>query len=161
MSEAVRRYPPEMVEFTRQLVAVPSENPPGNHYAEAVKVLSRHLEQLGFEPQIQGDCVLSFLGEGDRTLFFRGHYGVVPAQSPTQFEPFISGDNLFERGSSDMKSGLAAMIYAAKAVRESGASLNGRIGPVLVPDEETAGPMVSAQARTWVFPGPRFFKVSL
>lgn len=39
-----------------------------------------------------------------------------------------------------MKSGLAAMTYAAKAVRDSGAKLNGRIGLVFVPDEETAGP---------------------
>jgi len=129
-----------MVEFTRKLVAVPSENPPGDHYAEAVNVISRHLEQLGFQPQIQGDCVLSFVGEGDRTLYFSGHYDVVPAESRTQFEPLISGNNLFGRGSSDMKSGLAAMTYAAKAVRASGVRLNGRIGLVFVPDEETAGP---------------------
>jgi len=129
-----------MVEFTRKLVTVPSENPPGDHYAEAVNVISRHLEQLGFQPQIQGDCVLSFVGEGDRTLYFSGHYDVVPAESRTQFEPLISGNNLFGRGSSDMKSGLAAMIYAAKAVRASGVRLNGRIGLVFVPDEETAGP---------------------
>ena len=38
-----------------------------------------------------------------------------------------------------MKSGLAAMIYAAKAVRDSGTKLNGQIGLVFVPDEETAG----------------------
>lgn len=38
-----------------------------------------------------------------------------------------------------MKGGLAAMIYAAKAVRDSGAKLNGQIGLVFVPDEETAG----------------------
>ena len=139
-TEAVRRYLPEMVEFTRQLVAVPSENPPGNHYAEAVDLISRHLQRLGFEPQIQSDCVLSFVGEGDRTLYFSGHYDVVPAGSRTQFEPLLSGKNLFGRGSSDMKSGLAAMIYAAQAVRESGTRLNGRIGLVFVPDEETAGP---------------------
>jgi acetylornithine deacetylase/succinyl-diaminopimelate desuccinylase family protein len=129
-----------MVEFTRQLVAVPSENPPGSHYAEAVDLISRHLEQLAFQPQIQGDCVLSFVGEGDRTLYFSGHYDVVPAQNRAQFEPLISGNNLFGRGSSDMKSGLAAMIYAAKSVRASGTRLNGRIGLVFVPDEETAGP---------------------
>ena len=129
-TEAVRRYLPEMVEFTRQLVAVPSENPPGNHYAEAVDLISRHLQRLGFEPQIQSDCVLSFVGEGDRTLYFSGHYDVVPAGSRTQFEPLISGNNLFGRGSSDMKSGLAAMIYAAKAVGDSGVRLNGRIGLV-------------------------------
>src|SRR5258708_37941473 len=39
-----------------------------------------------------------------------------------------------------MKSGLAAMIHAAIAARDEGLLNTGRIGIVLVPDEETAGP---------------------
>jgi acetylornithine deacetylase/succinyl-diaminopimelate desuccinylase-like protein len=39
-----------------------------------------------------------------------------------------------------MKSGLAAMIYATLALRETGGLRDGRIGLVFVPDEETAGP---------------------
>src|SRR5438034_2695829 len=39
-----------------------------------------------------------------------------------------------------MKSGLAAMIHAAAAARDEGLVNTGRIGIVLVPDEETAGP---------------------
>ena len=39
-----------------------------------------------------------------------------------------------------MKSGLAAMIHAAAAARDEGLLNTGRIGIVLVPDEETAGP---------------------
>ena len=130
-----------MVELTQRLVAIPTENPPGNCYAQAVDVICRQLEELGFaDTRLVGDCVLSFAGQGERTLYFSGHYDVVPAQSRAQFEPRMRGANLFGRGSSDMKSGLAAMIFAAKAVRESGARLNGRIGLVFVPDEETAGP---------------------
>ena len=56
-----------------------------------------------------------------------------------QFRPHVEGANLFGRGSSDMKSGLAAMIHAAAAVRDEGLLRNGRIGIVVVPDEETAG----------------------
>jgi succinyl-diaminopimelate desuccinylase len=139
--QAIAKYREAMLELTRQLVAIPTENPPGNHYGEAVDLLSGHLRQLGFEDtRVLGDCVLSFVGEGERTLYFSGHYDVVPAQSPAQFQPFVKGPNLFGRGSSDMKSGLAAMIYAAKSIRDSGARLNGRIGLVFVPDEETAGP---------------------
>jgi acetylornithine deacetylase/succinyl-diaminopimelate desuccinylase family protein len=130
----------QMLALTRQLVGVPSENPPGSCYRECVELLSRHLADLGFEPQIAGDCLLCFFGEGKRTLYFSGHYDVVPAQNQGQFEPVIKGGNLFGRGSSDMKSGLAAMIYAAKTVRDSGVEMDGRIGLVFVPDEETAGP---------------------
>jgi acetylornithine deacetylase/succinyl-diaminopimelate desuccinylase-like protein len=52
----------------------------------------------------------------------------------------MHGKTIVGRGSSDMKSGLAAMIHATRAVRDLGALGSGRIGLVLVPDEETAGP---------------------
>lgn len=128
-----------MVDFARRLIAIPTENPPGNHYAEAVALIRGHLDELGFEAtKLFGDCILSFIGEGNRTLYFSGHYDVVPAQNHAQFDPVIKGGNLFGRGSSDMKAALAAMIYAAKALRDT-TSLNGRVGLVFVPDEETAG----------------------
>jgi succinyl-diaminopimelate desuccinylase len=139
--ETIRSHRGAMIALTRELVAIPSENPPGNCYAETVKLLTLRLRELGFtDTRIEGDCVLSFAGEGERTLYFSGHYDVVPAQSPSQFEPELKGANLFGRGSSDMKSGLAAMIYAALALRQTSALQGGRIGLVFVPDEETAGP---------------------
>lgn len=138
---AVENYREEMAVFTEQLVSIATENPPGNRYAEAVEFLRGRLAQLGFEDaRVEGDCVLSFVGEGPRTLYFSGHYDVVPAQSAEQFQPVRKGANLFGRGSSDMKSGLAAMTYAAKALRDAHAPLKGRIGLAFVPDEETAGP---------------------
>jgi succinyl-diaminopimelate desuccinylase len=138
---AIEEHREAMVEWTAQLIAIPTENPPGNCYRKAVQLIHRHLQKLGFEDtQVVGDCVLAFTGEGENTLYFSGHYDVVPAQSRSQFEPITNDKNLFGRGSSDMKSGLAAMTYAAKALRDCGARLNGRIGLVFVPDEETAGP---------------------
>jgi acetylornithine deacetylase/succinyl-diaminopimelate desuccinylase-like protein len=47
-----------------------------------------------------------------------------------------------------MKGGLAAMIYAAAAARDEGLLKCGRIGIVLVPDEETAGPRGSRDLAT-------------
>jgi succinyl-diaminopimelate desuccinylase len=130
-----------MIALTSELVAIPSENPPGNSYAESIQLLSRWLRELGFnDTRVEGECVLSFAGEGERTLYFSGHYDVVPAQSRSQFEPSVKGANLFGRGSSDMKSGLAAMLYAALVLRDGGFLRDGRVGLVFVPDEETAGP---------------------
>ena len=137
---AARARHEEMLGFTRELIAIPTENPPGNCYGAAVQAIVARLRALGFEAQIAGDCVLSFIGSGERTVYFSGHYDVVPAQSREQFEPAVKGANLFGRGSSDMKSGLAAMTCAAAMLRDSGAPSNGRIGLVFVPDEETAGP---------------------
>ncbi len=135
-----------MMELTKRLIAIPSENPPGNRYEECARVLFEELERLGFdEVRREGDCVLAWAGGGERTLYFSGHYDVVPAQSRDQFQPRVEGANLFGRGSSDMKSGLAAMIHAAAAARDEGLLKSGRIGIVLVPDEETAGPRGSRE----------------
>jgi succinyl-diaminopimelate desuccinylase len=56
-----------------------------------------------------------------------------------QFDPAIRQSNLFGRGSSDMKGGLASMVFAIQALRRVQARLNGRIELVIVPDEETGG----------------------
>lgn len=132
---------PAMLDLTMRLVAVPSENPPGNHYEECTSVLIHELQRLAFgDIRREGACVVASVGTGQQTLYFSGHYDVVPAQSRDQFQPRVEGANLFGRGSSDMKSGLAAMIHAAAVVRDEGLLKTGRIGIVLVPDEETAGP---------------------
>jgi acetylornithine deacetylase/succinyl-diaminopimelate desuccinylase family protein len=138
-----------MVELTRRLIAIPSENPPGNQYEECARILIDELKRLSFDDvRREGACVVASAGSGSRTLYFSGHYDVVPAQSRDQFQPRVEGQNLFGRGSSDMKSGLAAMIYAAAAARDEGLLTSGRIGIVLVPDEETAGPRGSRDLAT-------------
>lgn len=129
-----------MLELTKRLITIPSENPPGNQYEECACTLIGELTKLGFdEVRREGASVLAAAGSGSQTLYFSGHYDVVPAQTRDQFQPRVEGANLFGRGSSDMKSGLAVMIHAAAAVRDEGLLNTGRIGIVLVPDEETAG----------------------
>ena len=129
-----------MLDLAKRLIAIPSENPPGNRYEECARILFEELARLGFgELRREGACVLASAGAGRRTLYFSGHYDVVPAQSRDQFMPRVEGANLFGRGSSDMKAGLAAMIHAAAAARDEGLLQSGRIGIVLVPDEETSG----------------------
>lgn len=138
-----------MLDLTQRLIAIPSENPPGNRYEDCIRILVEELRKLRFDDvRCEGACVLAWAGSGARTLYFSGHYDVVPAQSREQFQPRIEGANLFGRGSSDMKSGLAAMIYAAAAARDEGLPKTGRIGIVLVPDEETAGPRGSRDLMT-------------
>jgi len=140
---------PAMLDLTKRLIAIPSENPPGNRYDECICALIKELNRLGFDHvRSEGACVLASAGTGPPTLYFSGHYDVVPAQNRDQFQPRVEGANLFGRGSSDMKSGLAAMIHAAAAARDEGLLSTGRIGIVLVPDEETAGPRGSRDLDT-------------
>src|ERR1044072_2938171 len=155
LAARIATYRDDIVSLTRALVAIPTQNPPGAHYPECVEVLTRHLDLLGLDhtvldvpPPDTGDaafadpypraCVLASYGPGTRTLYFHGHYDVVPA-APTQFQPIDDGDRLVGRGSGDMKGGLVAMICAVRAIKECGIDLDGRIGLVFVPDEETGG----------------------
>jgi succinyl-diaminopimelate desuccinylase len=153
--EAVDALRSEMIDFTRELVAIPSENPPGNEYARCAGAIAQKLKELGLEHRVvevpaprpgesAGYCVIASHGEGERTLHFHGHYDVVPHSVEGQFDPVIQGSNLLGRGSSDMKGGLASMIFAMQALRRARARLNGRVELIVVPDEETGGQRGSA-----------------
>ncbi len=141
----------EMAALLAELVAIPTENPPGENYRACADLLENRLRQVGLEcegleagepKEGTGDspiCLITTYGRGDRVLYFHGHYDVVPAQSREQFQPSRKGHFLFGRGSCDMKGGIVAMLYAILALKECGAELNGRIGLTLVPNEETGG----------------------
>ncbi|MGH9518825.1 MAG: M20 family metallopeptidase [Terriglobales bacterium] len=138
-----RLQPEALAAWTQRLIAVPTENPPGEAgtHAACREVLAAALHAHGFNDiRQEGECLLAFAGGGTRTLYFSGHYDVVPAQHRAQFQPEIRGRNLFGRGASDMKGGLVAMMQAAAAARDEGLLEAGRIGLIFVPDEETAGP---------------------
>ena len=138
----------EMLAFSQDLVRIPTENPPGRGYRECSDRIRLELSRLELSCEMieapgHADSprrsLLGFHGEGDRTLYFHGHYDVVPAQAPTQFNPELREGRLFGRGSADMKSGLASMIYAVHALKACDVPLSGRIGLCIVPDEETSG----------------------
>ena len=140
----------DILRFTQELMAIATENPPGLLYKPCVDLIAGKLAALELPCEViavpMGEselepryCVLSHYGNGARTFYFHGHYDVVPAVSPEQYQPYVDGDRLYGRGSSDMKGGLAAMIYVLKALQDCSAPLAGRVGLTIVPDEETGG----------------------
>lgn len=152
--DAARSYRDEMARLTRALVSIATENPPGRLRPACIDLLARAMRELGLEPEVleapappagsdeSRRCTLLGLygrGRGDATLYFHGHYDVVPASRAGQFDPTGDDDRIVGRGSADMKSGLVAMLYAVRLLKEAGADLRGRIGLVFVPDEETGG----------------------
>jgi acetylornithine deacetylase/succinyl-diaminopimelate desuccinylase family protein len=148
LAQALAVRKDSILTFCQDLVRIASENPPGNQYRECTERLCLELDHLGLDhrvveaPVYEGRPrynILGFHGTGPRTLYFHGHYDVVPAQSREQFNPDVRNGRLYGRGSTDMKSGLAAMIYAAYLLKELKAPLRGRIGLCLVADEETGG----------------------
>src|SRR5688572_29213436 len=138
----------EMIALLTALVAIPTDNPPATTYRPCVELIESAIDRLGLRRErldipspadAPRSAVRAWVGDTGPVLYFHGHYDVVPAQSRDQFAPRLEGDTLFGRGSSDMKSGLVAMLYAAHALQASGVPLRGRIGLLFVPDEETGG----------------------
>jgi acetylornithine deacetylase/succinyl-diaminopimelate desuccinylase-like protein len=106
--------------------------------------LPRERIAIASPPDAPRAAVRAWLGDSGPTLYFHGHYDVVPASTREQFVPRLEGDTLFGRGSSDMKSGLVSMLYAARALKAADVPLKGRLGLLFVPDEETGGEYGSA-----------------
>jgi succinyl-diaminopimelate desuccinylase len=148
-----------MAKWTQELVRIPTENPPAQNYRACAEALARMVRGADFRATIEKIpppkhlrasataalntetryWVRSTLGSGRRALYFRGHYDVVPASSPAQFQPRERNGNIFGRGSADMKGGLVAMLCAARVLKELRIALAGRIELAFVPDEETGG----------------------
>jgi len=110
-------------ELTRNLVRLRSVNPPGDE-AACAKLIGGILEAAGFRVGTHDlapgrtNIVAVLDGTGDKEpLCFTGHLDTVPfgaaawARDPLAAER--DGDRLYGRGSSDMKSGVAAMVFAA------------------------------------------------
>src|SRR5256885_2663457 len=124
----LRQREDEMAALISELIAIPTENPPGNHYLACANLLEARLRDHGLESRRyqaplnvadQRDTAVSLsahYGQGERTLYFHGHYDVVPAQSFAQFQPIRDGHFLFGRGSCDMKGGIVAMLFAILAL---------------------------------------------
>lgn len=81
---------------------------------------------------------------GGRSLILNGHVDVVPTGPLHQwtFDPFgaeIVDGRMYGRGAADMKSGVSAMVYAVRALREAGVELAGDVILQSVIEEECTG----------------------
>ena len=87
------------------------------------------------------------VGDGPGTIYFHGHFDVVPAQEPAQFRPERRDGRITGRGTADMKGGLVSMLYGALAARELGLPADRRIVLHFVCDEETGSVAGSGHLR--------------
>jgi acetylornithine deacetylase len=83
------------------------------------------------------------IGDG-QSLILNGHVDVVPATPEHHWthDPWgadISAGRMYGRGAADMKAGVAAMIFAVRALRESGVELGGDVILESVIEEECTG----------------------
>lgn len=113
----------DAISLTQTLVRLDSVNPPGNE-EPCARAVGEVLQQAGFEIRHHQlapgrSSLIATLGrpEGRLRLAFTGHLDTVPlGATPWWFDPFggeIHQGRLYGRGSSDMKSGIAAFVAAA------------------------------------------------
>ena len=164
--EATEKLEADIVDFACRLVAEPSTL---GDEASALQVMESELEQLGFQtenveidPQTLADHPgfapvpwgyedrYNVIGyrladrEGGRSLLLNGHLDVVDPGcldfwQNDPFSPVVKDGWLYGRGAGDMKSGIAAMIYAVHAVAVAGFGLQAPVTIEGVIEEECSG----------------------
>jgi succinyl-diaminopimelate desuccinylase len=147
----------EIVDFTCELIRLPTVNPPGEGYPACAETIGRRLAECDFDVQYfaaegrpehtarhpRVNVVGRRRGRRDRPLVhLNGHFDVVPPGDGWTLDPFgglVRDGRIYGRGSCDMKAGLAAAVYAAEAVRRAGVELNGSVEVSGSVDEESGG----------------------
>lgn len=147
----------EMVDFTCDMLRIPTVNPPGDAYVECAGLIGRRLQSFGFDvdyPIADGrpehtaayprmNVIGLRRGASMRPLVhMNGHFDVVPVGDGWTVDPFgglVRDGRIYGRGSCDMKAGITAAIYAAEAIRRAGISMHGSIEVSGTVDEESGG----------------------
>lgn len=135
----------EKISILQDIVRIHSVN--GNE-AEVASYLQKLLQKHGIEGKLisysdgRDNLIASFeKGESGKVLGLSGHMDVVAAGNEeawthAPFEAVIEGNRLYGRGTTDMKSGLAAMVIAMIELKESGKPFNGAIKLLATVGEE-------------------------
>ncbi len=147
----------DLVALTRDLIRIPTVNPPGDVYTDCAEFLGRRLAARGF--QVEYVRAEGAPGDSDRyprtnvvariegrepgpCVHFNGHIDVVPAGQGWTVDPFegvVKDGRVYGRGACDMKGGIAASIIAVEAILAEGIPFPGALEVSGTVDEESGG----------------------
>lgn len=139
----------ELIELTSKLIQINSENPTGSQ-REVIDFVKKYLEDSGIAAEeLKANeafpCVLAKIGNDEgSSIILNGHVDVVPAGdlSKWRFDPFcgeVTEKQILGRGTSDMKAGVAGILFAMRLLKESEATIKGNVRLHIVSDEESGG----------------------
>ena len=147
----------EIVAFTAEMIRIPTVNPPGECYRECAELIGRRLRATGLvveyveaegRPEHTAEYPrVNVVGRGPAVpgrprLHLNGHFDVVPPGDGWTVDPFgglVRNGRIHGRGASDMKSGIAAAVFAVEALRRAGVELAGAVDISATVDEESGG----------------------
>ncbi|WP_028390054.1 M20 family metallopeptidase [Bacillus cihuensis] len=127
--------------FLQSLIQINTINPPGMEKALA-DLISLRLSESGLlihsdvVEEDRENLIVSYSSEdqltnNSKTLIYSGHFDTVPVGNVEWNFPVFEGkqveNRIFGRGSSDMKSGVAAMILAIECIQKAGIKLSGNL----------------------------------
>jgi succinyl-diaminopimelate desuccinylase len=155
--DAVEGLAAEVVDFTSELVRIPTVNPPGEFYADCARAIGARLERFDFDVEYHAaegrpehtathprvNVVGTLPGARPNPLVhLNGHFDVVPVGDGWTVDPFggeVRDGRIYGRGVADMKAGIAAAVYAVEAIRRAGVRLAGTVEVSGTVDEESGG----------------------
>jgi succinyl-diaminopimelate desuccinylase len=147
----------DLIALTRDLIRIPTLNPPGEHYRDICEFLSQRLKRSGYDIALVR--AESAPGDSDRfprwnivarregrqpgdCVHFNGHTDVVAVGHGWTTDPFggeLRDGRIYGRGACDMKGGLAAAIIAAETFAAMNPGFHGAIEISGTADEESGG----------------------
>ena len=149
LAGAIAQSSHEIVALARALVAVPSVYPPGDTYAvaDAIEAMFKgcniSVERYGTLPHVMNLVVRVRGAAPGRRLVFNGHLDTFPLVNAKQWSADFNGEErdgkLFGLGVSDMKGGLAAIIFALRHLAGIRDSFAGEVVATFAGDEESMG----------------------
>jgi succinyl-diaminopimelate desuccinylase len=140
----------ELEDLCADCVRIPGVNPPGDT-ARIAAFARAHLERDGFsvdvyEPRSGSPNLVATLGRQDVRpgLVVNGHLDTFPAAAGEwrHGDPFSGAKadgRIYGCGSSDMRGGIAAMLFLASLLKPREEEYPGRVSLVFSSDEETGG----------------------
>jgi succinyl-diaminopimelate desuccinylase len=141
LRDAASRSSREIVALARALVAVPSAYPPGDTHAvaDAIEAMFEgfdvSVERFGTLPHVMNLVVRVRGAAPGRRLVFNGHLDTFPLVNAKQWSADFNGEErdgkLFGLGVSDMKGGLAAIIFALRHLADCAIRSRARWSPRL------------------------------
>lgn len=124
LAALAQAYEPEMVQFLRDLIAIPAES---CQERPVIARIRQEMEKVGFD-EIRIDPmgnILGRIGSGRTVIMMDSHTDTVGVGDPKEWgwDPYrgkVEDGYIYGRGACDQRGGMASLVYAGKLIQDLG-----------------------------------------